>query len=494
MKKPATAKSVVITAALLAIVNFASAETVVLAPSKDNTLYQHPSGQLSNGKGSYLFAGRTDQDTNFIRRGLIAFDLSSIPSNATITDATLALFSSKSRDNSPFNVTLRKLSQDWGEGASDAPGEEGGGTQAQTGDATWIHRFFSSSMWASAGGSFSGSPSATTAVGATNRSYSWSSSGMVADVQGWVTDPATNFGWAIIGAENAEQSAERFNSRENTSSPPRLSVTYTAPTPTPTPAQLLNISTRMRVETGNNVLIGGFIVTGTASKKVILRAIGPSLTERGVADALQDPVLQLFGPNNTLLFENDNWRSHQEAAIQETKVPPDNELESAIVATLPPASYTAVVRGVQNGTGVGLVEAFDLNSGADSRLANISTRGVVLTGTNVMIGGFIAGGGTGNTKVLLRAIGPSLSDDGVSNPLPDPTLRFVTGNGTVVAENDDWQDDPAQAEQIAATGVPPEHPAESALIATIPPGDYTATVAGKDGATGVALVEVFNIR
>ena len=491
MTKPATCKSVVITAALLAIFNFASAETVLLAPSKDNTLIEEETSN-SNGKGSYIFAGATED--NFIRRALIAFDLSSIPTNATITAATLTLFSSKSRDNTPFNVSLRKVSQDWGEGASNAPGEEGKGTQAQTGDATWSHRFFSSSMWNSAGGDFSGTASATTAVGATNRSYSWSSNGMVADVQGWVSNPATNFGWAIIGAENVEGSAERFNSRENTSNPPQLSVTYTTPTPTPTPAQLLNISTRMRVETGNNVLIGGFLVTGNASKKVILRAIGPSLTERGVADALQNPILQLFGPNNTLLFENDNWRSHQEAAIQETGVPPDDDLESAIVATLPPASYTAIVRGVQNGTGVGLVEAFDLNSGADSRLANISTRGLVLTGGNVMIGGFIAGGGTGETKVLLRAIGPSLSDDGVSNPLPDPTLRFVTGNGMVVAENDDWQDDPDQAEQIAATGVPPEHPAESALIATIPPGDYTATVAGKNGATGVALVEVFNIR
>ena len=491
MTNPTTSKTLLLTAAMLAVVRFASAETVVLAPSKDNTLYQNSSGQLSNGKGNYLFVGRTD-DPGLIRRGLIRFDLSSIPANATISDVTLTMFSSSPQDNSPVSVSLRKVARDWGEGASNAPLEEGGGTQAQTGDATWIHTFFNSGMWNSAGGDFSGTASASTPVGAADRFYTWSGSGLIADVQGWVGNSAGNFGWAIIGGEGSEETAERFNSRENTSNPPRLTVTYT--TPTATPPQLVNISTRMRVQTGENALIGGFIITGNAAKKVILRAIGPSLADDGVAEALANPVMELRAQNGSLLFQNNDWRSDQEEAVQDTGVPPENDLESAIVATLQPGAYTAIVRGANDGTGVGLVEAFDLDTAADSRFVNISTRGIVLTDTNVMIGGFIAAGGSGNTKVLLRAIGPSLSDSGVANPLADPTLRFVTGNGTLIGENDNWQDDPEQAEQIAATGAAPENEAESAFITTIPAGNYTAIVSGKNGGTGVGLVEVFNIR
>ena len=490
MTTPARSRTLLLTAAMLAIFNSASAETVVLAPSKDNTLYQNPAGQLSNGKGSYLFVGRTDE--NSIRRALIRFDLSSIPANATISGATLTMFSSSPKDNSPAPVSLRKVARDWGEGASNAPGEEGGGTQAQSGDATWVHTFFNSSMWNSAGGDFSGTASASTPVGAAGRNYTWSGSGLTADVQGWVANSPTNFGWAIVGGEGSDGTAERFNSRENTSNPPRLSVTYT--TPTATPPQLVNVSTRMRVQTGENALIGGFIITGNAAKKVILRAIGPSLAEQGVADALANPVMELRAQNGSLLFQNDNWRSDQEEAIQNSGVPPENDLESAIVATLQPGAYTAVVRGTNDGTGVGLVEVFDLDTAADSRFVNISTRGIVLTDTNVMIGGFIAAGGSGNTKVLLRAIGPSLSESGVANPLADPTLRFVTGNGMLIGENDNWQDDPDQAAQITATGAAPKNDAESAFITTIPAGNYTAVVRGKDGGTGVGLVEVFNIR
>jgi hypothetical protein len=257
---------------------------------------------------------------------------------------------------------------------------------------------------------------------------------------------------------------------------------------------LLNISTRLRVETGDDALIGGFIITGNASKKVIIRALGPSLTQFGLTDLLANPVLELRGPNGSLLMSNDNWKDDQRTDIENSGVPPTNDLESAIIATLLPANYTAIVRGKENTTGVGVVEVYDLNQTVDARLANISTRGLVRTGNNVMIGGFIAGGGNNSLKVILRAIGPSLSQQGVANPLADPTLQLFDGNGTLQASNDNWEDDPAQAAEIIAAGVPPQNELESALVATLPPGPSTGIVAGKEGAIGVALVEIYHLR
>ena len=477
----------------------ALAQSVTLPAAKDNTIYEetNASQQLSNGQGSFLFVGRTGQPRT--RRALIAFDLSSIPQNATINGVTLTLFASKAADSASGNVSLHKVTRDWGEGASNASGEEGGGAPAQTGDATWLHNFFNSSTWMTSGGDFASASSATTTVGATNRAYSWSGSGLVADVQSWLSNPTTNFGWAILGNENGDETANRFNSSENSSNPPVLTVTYQAPasSPSPTPAaspQLLNISTRLRVETGDNALIGGFIVSGEQPKRVILRAIGPSLAQRDVADALADPVLELRAPDGSIMMTNDNWRENQQAEIQNSGVAPENDLESAIIATLAAGNtgYTAVVRGKNNTSGVGLIEAYDLDRAANSRLANISTRGLVGTGTNVMIGGFIVGGDA-NARVVVRGIGPSLSQSGVSNPLADPVLQLFDRNGNAVEANDNWRDDPDQAE-ITAAGVAPQNDLESALLASIPPGDYTAVVAGKNSGTGVALVEVYHLR
>jgi streptogramin lyase len=255
--------------------------------------------------------------------------------------------------------------------------------------------------------------------------------------------------------------------------------------------QLLNISTRMRVLNGDNVLIGGFIVTGSNPKNVIVRGLGPSVPVNG---ALADPTLELHDANTTLAF-NDNWRDTQQVEIQATGIPPSNDLESAIVATLPAnnASYTAILRGKNNTTGVGLVEVYDLAQTANSQLANISTRGFVDVGDNVMIGGFIAGpSGSGSAKVLIRAIGPSLSNAGVSNALQDPTLELHNGNGDVVIANDNWRD--TQQAEIQATGIPPTEDRESAVVQTIVPGNYTAIMAGKAGTTGVGLIEVYNLR
>jgi len=248
------------------------------------------------------------------------------------------------------------------------------------------------------------------------------------------------------------------------------------------------------VETGENVMIGGFIITGNAPKKVILRAIGPSLAARGVEGVLADPVLALHGPGGSLIIENDNWKTTQQAQIEESGMGPQNDLESAIVATLQPGSYTAIVRGQGETSGVVCGQIYDLDPTADSHLANISTRALVQTGENVLIGGFILSGSDSTARMILRAIGPSLTSRNVSNALPDPTLDLRNRNGERVAFNDDWMDDPTQAAQIAAAGIPPSNERESAIAATLPPGAYTVIVTGKDESSGVGLVEIYNLQ
>ena len=262
----------------------------------------------------------------------------------------------------------------------------------------------------------------------------------------------------------------------------------------PAPATLLNISTRLHVETGDNVPIGGFIVTGTQPKKVIVRAIGPSLNVGGVpvAGRLANPTLELRDGSGGLIASNDNWRTNQEAEIIASTVPPLNDLESAIVATLPAntSSYTAIMRGVGDTTGVGLVEVYDLARSVDSQLANISTRGFVQTGDNVMIGGIISGG-SAPRRVIVRAIGPSLNVQGVPVPgrLVDPTLEIFDQNGAMIDTNDNWRS--SHEAEIIATTVPPTNDLESAIVGTFPAAPYTAIVRGKNGTTGVALVEVY---
>ena len=256
------------------------------------------------------------------------------------------------------------------------------------------------------------------------------------------------------------------------------------------PTILANISTRLRVETGDNALIGGFIITGTQPKRVIVRAIGPSVPVAGV---LADPILELHGPPPFATITNDNWRSDQEAAINASGVPPTNDLESAIVATLPAngAGYTAIVRGVNNGTGIGLVEAYDLDSTVDSKLANISTRGLVQTGDNVLIAGTIVLGQTPQ-KVIVRALGPSLN---VPGKLADPTLELRDVNGNLIDSNDNWKDSPNKQAIIDST-IPPTNDLESAIVATLPSNGahYTAIVRGVNNSTGIAVVEVYALN
>lgn len=260
-------------------------------------------------------------------------------------------------------------------------------------------------------------------------------------------------------------------------------------------ARQLNISTRLRVLNGENVLIGGFIITGTESKRVILRAIAPSISG-SVPGALADPTLDLRDSAGTQLAFNDNWRDTQQADIQGTGLPPSDDRESAIVQTLAPATYTVILRGRGDTTGVAVVEIYDLGSNGAAKLANISTRGFVDLNDNVMIGGFIVGGGLGSggsgvERVLVRGIGPSLSSAGISGALPDPRLELRNSSGTVIASNDNWKD--SQQAEIEATGLSPSNDLESALLATIRAGNYTAILRGRDDSTGVAVVEAYNL-
>jgi hypothetical protein len=251
----------------------------------------------------------------------------------------------------------------------------------------------------------------------------------------------------------------------------------------------------MRVQTGANVGIGGFIITGNISKHVLIRAIGPSLTGFGVPDALADPVLELHGPSGFVTIIDDNWRDDpaQEAAIQATGLPPTNDLESAIDATLAPGSYTAIVKGKNNTSGVALVEVYDLNPAPLSKLANISTRALCGTGSNVVIAGFILGSHGGDDRLVVRGIGPSLTAMGVPNALANPILELRDSNGVLISSDNDWQDNPAQAAEIIAAGLAPANPLESGIAATLPPGLYTALLAGLNNGTGIGLVEVYDL-
>jgi uncharacterized delta-60 repeat protein len=340
-----------------------------------------------------------------------------------------------------------------------------------------------------------GSPPLSTAIVGSPFSYQIAASGQPTSYSalglppGFTIDPQTGL---ITGTPTSANIgiysiAVTATNAQGTSTTFYLTLTIIPSQTGPLPS-LLNISTRLKVLTGDNTLIGGFIVTGYLPKRVIIRAIGPNL---GVSGALADPVLELHGSGTFTTITNDNWRDTQESEIQATGIPPGNDLESAIVATLPAGAYTAIVRGKDGGIGVGLVEAYDLESTADAQLANISTRGFVDAGENVMIGGLIAGpASAGSGRVLLRALGPSLT--GVSNALQNPRLELRDGSGTLVAFNNDWRD--TQEHAIEATGIPPVDDHEAAILWVLSPGNYTAIVQSEGTGTGVGLVEVYNLQ
>jgi len=263
------------------------------------------------------------------------------------------------------------------------------------------------------------------------------------------------------------------------------------PTEPGAPSQALNISTRLKAQTGDNVLIAGFILTGDGPRQVLLRAIGPSLEEADIEGALQDPVLELRAADGTRIAFNNSWRYSQEAAIIATGIPPSDDREAAILATLAPGSYTAIVRGRRSTSGIAVAEVYDLSDAGSGQLANISTRGLIGRGEEVMIAGFVLAGGSGGSKVIVRGIGPSLAAAGIAQPLDDPTLELHDGNGIAIAFNDNWRD--AQANEVEATGLAPANERESAIVATLPPGQYTAVLAGRADGSGIGVVEVYKI-
>jgi hypothetical protein len=256
-------------------------------------------------------------------------------------------------------------------------------------------------------------------------------------------------------------------------------------------ASMGNISTRVEVRSGQRVSIGGFIIAGTAAKNVIVRAMGPSLADAGVQGSLADPILELRDSSGNLLGANDNWKETQEQAIRDTMLAPTNDLESAIVASLQPGAYTAIVSGKNNTTGIGLVEIYDLQRAPSSKLANISTRGSVGTGENVMIGGLILLG-PDPARILFRAIGPSLAGAGIQSALADPQLDLFDAQGTRIATNNNWKD--SQQAGIQGTGAAPTDDAEAAILADLNPGNYTAVVSGVNGGTGTALIEAYYLQ
>lgn len=263
-----------------------------------------------------------------------------------------------------------------------------------------------------------------------------------------------------------------------------------APSLTPVPGKLVNISTRLHVDTGDSALIGGFIIQGDESKKILVRAIGPSLANQGVAGVLQNPNLELRDGDGKLIAENRGWRNPQGVEISAV-LPPSDDRESAIIATLAPGNYTAIVRGADGAGGVGLVEVYDLEAQPGTHIVNISTRGPVETGENVMIGGLIVQGDL-SRRVLIRGLGPSLAKSGVAGALLDPELEIRDGSGALVASNDDWRSD--QPQGIIDSTLPPSEDLESAIVATLAPGNYTAVLRGKNGSTGVALIEVYSLQ
>ncbi len=262
--------------------------------------------------------------------------------------------------------------------------------------------------------------------------------------------------------------------------------------PIPVSPALLNLSTRARIETGENVLIGGFILTGSAPKNIVLRALGPSLNVNGqaVAGRLANPTLELRSGAGNLIATNDNWMTGaQRQQIMSLGLAPPNAQESALLASLQPGSYSAIVRGV-GGSGIGLVELYDVDQTKPANAVNISSRGRVLTGDNVMIAGFVIGGNQ-SRRVIVRALGPSLTARGIAGALGNPTLELRNSAGVLIATNDNWRSN--QEAEINATGLPPANDNESAIVATLAPGNYTAIVRGVNNSTGVALVEVYQL-
>ncbi len=255
---------------------------------------------------------------------------------------------------------------------------------------------------------------------------------------------------------------------------------------------LVNISSRMNVGPGENQAIAGFIISGNASKDLLVRAIGPSLAQFGVTGVLANPALEIHDQSGAVIASNNDWQDTQKDVIAASGLAPQASAEAAVRLTLAPGAYTAVMSGQGGGSGVGLVEVYDLSNTSDSKLANISTRGFVGAADDVLIGGFIVGGETGCSKVVVRALGPSLASLGVSNALPDPALELHDSNGAIITANDSWEE--TQSIDLQAANLAPSDPREAAIMDWLTPGSYTAIVRSSTSQTGVGLVESYVVQ
>jgi sugar lactone lactonase YvrE len=258
------------------------------------------------------------------------------------------------------------------------------------------------------------------------------------------------------------------------------------------PPATTNLSTRVSVQGGNGVAIAGFIISGSSPKQVLIKGLGASLSNFGILNPLQDPTLDLRNSTGNAIATNDDWQQATNANQIPINFQPVDSHEPAILATLPPGTFTAILRGKNGGSGVGLIEMDDLSTASASKFTNVSTRGFVGAGESVMIGGFILSGGGGERQILIRALGPTLAQApfNITGNLTDPTLMLVDANGAVVASNDNWKS--SQQNEIQATGLAPPNDREAAILTSLPTGNFTAIVSGKNGETGIALVDVFH--
>ena len=262
------------------------------------------------------------------------------------------------------------------------------------------------------------------------------------------------------------------------------------PTPSPTPiapAQLQNISSRLFIQTGNNVGIAGFVIDGAEPKKLLIRGLGPTLMRFGITGTMPNPMLKLFDGSSSLITTNDDWKTTQQAAISATQLAPPNEVEAAVLATLQPGAYTVIQADANGGAGIGLLEVYDLSPLASSRLVNLSTRGLVDSGAAALIAGCSVTAEAND--VVVRALGPSLRALGVNNALADPVVTLYDGNANVLAANDNWKD--SQQTALQTIGLQPPNDLEAAILARLPRGNYTAVVTSKSGNAGTGLVEVY---
>ncbi|MDO8538833.1 MAG: DNRLRE domain-containing protein [Opitutaceae bacterium] len=551
------------------------AATATLRPNKDNTLYGNGTANLSNGAGSFLFAGTSGEKR--VLRSLVRFDIGgSIPTGARINSVTLTL-----TINTPKNFTntvqLHRVLADWGEGTSIAPMGGGGGAAATTGDATWNARFFNTALWATPGGDFSPTISASQRVSGLSGTFAFTSAGMTADVQAWVDNPNANFGWILVAQDEAGP-AVRFGSRESAQAP-SLVVDFTAGgggsapvltlqptsqtvtagatvtlsvaasgTPTPTfqwqkngatiagatnatltlinvttadagaytviasnsggntpsaaatltvsgggavTARLSNLSVRAAMAT-DQTLIVGFAVSG-GSRSMLVRGVGPTLARFGLPDAMTDPRLELYS-SGTVVAQNDNWGttatlSNAFSIVGAFALLPGSN-DAAFLQTIG-GPHSVHLKGT--GAGVALVELYDSGSGSASRLVNVSARNQVGTGDNILIVGFVVAG-TGTENLLIRAVGPRLLEFGVTGVLVDPKFEvFRAEVATAIAGNDNWDNSLAATFSSVGAFSLTSGSRDAALVIPLTPGAYTVQVSGVNNGTGEALVEIYEL-